>query len=183
MILNTEKSRKILDAMSPTPWIVLEDDYGAFTIIRNPNHPIHEDGLVKWGLSNEAETPDAKGITYMRSEFPNALDEIERLRAEAEEAQESLTAAYLLGRHQKAQEMATLLTELKTDLELPARAVPAEGKIGPDARPHCWQITEERVEALQDAINRYDVYDRCLETYNRKMHVLKILQTMVEEAK
>lgn len=60
------------------------------------------------------------------------IAEIERLRAENEEALESLTAAYLLGRHEKAQEK--------------------EGKIGPDAKPRVWQITEERKAALWHAI-------------------------------
>ena len=47
----------------------------------------------------------------------DALAEIERLRAETEEAQESLTAAYLLGSHKKAQEMAARIKELEADLE------------------------------------------------------------------
>ena len=45
------------------------------------------------------------------------IAEIERLRAETEEAQESLTAAYLLGSHKKAQEMAARIKELEADLE------------------------------------------------------------------
>jgi hypothetical protein len=39
--------------------------------------------------------------------------EIERLRAELEEAQESLTEAYLLGSHEKAQEMAARIKALE----------------------------------------------------------------------
>ncbi|MFA5409098.1 MAG: hypothetical protein WC343_10060 [Bacilli bacterium] len=79
----------------------------------------------------------------------------------------------------------------------------AEGKIGPDAeaahcecqecseefcdddecpRPRSWQITEERAEALEDAVNRYDTYDRCLETYTRKMRRKGLLKAMLEEA-
>jgi hypothetical protein len=45
-----------------------------------------------------------------------------------------------------------------------------------------WQITDERVEALQDAVNRYDVYDRCLVTHDRKVHVLGVLRAMLTEA-
>ena len=45
-----------------------------------------------------------------------------------------------------------------------------------------WQITDERVEALQDAVNRYDVYDRCLVTHDRKVHVLGVLRAMLREA-
>ena len=61
----------------------------------------------------------------------------------------------------------------------------AKGKIGPDAdaKPRVWQITEERVEALQDAVNRYDVYDRCLVTHDRKVHVLGVLRAMLTEAR
>ena len=58
----------------------------------------------------------------------------------------------------------------------------ADGKIGPGARPPCWQITEERTEALQDVIDRYDVYDRCLVTHDWKVHVLEVLQAMLKEA-
>ena len=43
------------------------------------------------------------------------IAEIERLRAENEEAQESLTAAYLLGRHEKAREVAAWPKEGKID--------------------------------------------------------------------
>lgn len=82
MTLDLEKARKIVDAMSPTPWIVLEDRYGQIDVIRNPNHPMHEEGIIELqGKTSETATPDAIGISYMRSEFPNALDEIERLRA------------------------------------------------------------------------------------------------------
>ena len=42
-------------------------------------------------------------------------NEIERLRAENEEALEYLTAAYLLGRHEKAQEVAARIKEGKID--------------------------------------------------------------------
>ena len=82
MTFDLEKARKIVGAMSPTPWIVLEDRYGQIDVIRNPNHPMHEEGIIElWGMTSETATPDAIGISYMRSEFPNALDEIERLRA------------------------------------------------------------------------------------------------------
>ena len=85
MTFDLEKARKIVGAMSPTPWIVLEDRYGQIDVIRNPNHPMHKEGVIElWGMTSETATPDAIGISYMRSEFPNALDEIERLRGEME---------------------------------------------------------------------------------------------------
>ena len=62
--------------------------------------------------------------------LPDALDEIERLRAENEEALEYLTAAYPLGRHEKAQEVAARIKELE------------------EAKLRSWQITEERKAAI-----------------------------------
>ena len=61
-------------------------------------------------LSEEHKDWDRREV-YLRS--GDALAEIERLRAEKEEAQESLTAAYLLGSHKKAQEMAARIKELE----------------------------------------------------------------------
>jgi hypothetical protein len=49
-------------------------------------------------------------------------------------------------------------------------------------KPRVWQITEERTEALQDVIDRYDVYDRCLVTHDWKVHVLEVLRAMLTEA-
>jgi hypothetical protein len=132
------------------------------------------------------------------------IAEIERLRAENEEAQESLTAAYMLGSHEKAHEQAAHISELeveiaelKADLEQSEICIQARldvidqqaarikeledahkrsgkkyakiinelrssvyanipgldvGKIGPDAKPRVWQITEERKAALWHAI-------------------------------
>ena len=77
-----EKARDVEKAMSPMPWIVLEEAHGEMIIIRNPNHPMHIDGLAAWDRKDEANTPDAIGITYMRENFSNLIDEIERLRAE-----------------------------------------------------------------------------------------------------
>ena len=134
----------------------------------------------------------------------DALAEIERLRAETEEAQESLTAAYLLGSHKKAQEMAARIKSLKKEIrrlkheskveqeftnsyikrlhDAEARIKELEdahkrsgakyakiinelrssvyanipgldvGKIGPDAKPRVWQITEERKAAIWHAV-------------------------------
>ncbi|MFA7221163.1 MAG: hypothetical protein WC119_11760, partial [Synergistaceae bacterium] len=70
-------------------------------------------------LSEELKDKDRREV-HLRSSV--ALDyiqqqsaEIERLRAENEEALESLTAAYLLGRHEKAQEVAARPKEGKID--------------------------------------------------------------------
>ena len=58
------------------------------------------------------------------------------------------------------------------------RQLRAEGKIGPDAKPRSWQITDERLEALQDAINRY-VHAKSLATYTMKRRK-GVLRAMLE---
>ena len=84
--INLDEARKIEQAMSPLPWIVLEGEFGEFTIIRSPNHPLHKDGLIKWGLSDEATTPDAKGLAYIRTTYSALLNEIESLRSRLDAA-------------------------------------------------------------------------------------------------
>lgn len=79
-MIDMQKARQIIGQMSPLPWLVLESKNGEMTIIRNPIHPIHIDGLDAWRRREDAERPDAAGIAYMRAEFPAALDEIARLR-------------------------------------------------------------------------------------------------------
>ena len=79
--IDLDEARQIEQAMSPLPWIVLEEENGEMIIIRNSNHPMHKDGLIAWGQENAANTPDAIGIAYMRENFSNLIGEIERLRA------------------------------------------------------------------------------------------------------
>ena len=251
-----EKARDVEKAMSPMPWIVLEEAHGEMIIIRNPNHPMYIDGIVAWGRVAEANTPDAIGIAYMRENFSNLIGEIERLRAENLELQVAVFGPDGIRAHQaciiadqaaRISELEIEIAELKADLEQSERVIEArldvidqqaarikehedalveelargdyfdesqecegywwdrkntsdctqndyrrnarlklqaKGKIGPDAdaKPRVWQITEERVEALQDAVNRYDVYDRCLVTHDRKVHVLGVLRAMLTEA-
>ena len=162
MVFDLEKAREIVGAMSPTPWIVLEDRYGQIDVIRNPNHPMHKEGVIElWGMTSETATPDAIGISYMRSEFPNALDEIERLRG-FETAARDLNND-LIRIAGERDELATRIQELEDalveegtkglfngpwdsglscggyDEEMAAcrrearRRLQAEGKIGPDA--------------------------------------------------
>lgn len=80
--IDLDEARQIEQAMSPLPWIVLEDENGEMIIIRNSNHPMHKDGLTAWGQENAANTPDAIGISYMRKKFTDMLTEIEVLRSE-----------------------------------------------------------------------------------------------------
>lgn len=79
-MINIDEARKIESAMSPLPWIVLEETNGEMVVIRNPNHPIHQDGLEAWSSEDRANTPDARGIAYMRASFVECLDELARLR-------------------------------------------------------------------------------------------------------
>ena len=121
MTVDLEKARKIVGAMSPTPWIVLEDRYGQIDVIRNPNHPMHKEGVIElWGRASETATPDAIGISYMRSEFPNALDEIERLRAEISEQKGMIWKTQQVKKEQYAQ-----IKDLKADLEQSERVIEA----------------------------------------------------------
>ena len=55
---------------------------------------------------------------------------------------------------------------------------PANGKIGPDAdaKPHCWQITEERKDALRDAAET--LADRSLGDWE----TIDVLNVMLTEA-
>lgn len=115
MVFDLEKARKIVDAMSPTPWIVLEDRYGQIDVIRNPDHPMHEEGVIElWGRTSETATPDAIGISYMRSEFPNALDEIGRLQLELTQALKDLSSKDEIIKKLK-KEVKQFKSELKTE--------------------------------------------------------------------
>ena len=100
------------------------------------------------------------------------IAEIERLRAENEEALEYLTAAYPLGRHEKAQEVAARIKELKDAQN--------EGKIGngnhsSNVTKMVWQITDERVEALRGIYNE-------MVPLNAKSRHLPVLRAMLKKA-
>ena len=204
-----EKARDVEKAMSPMPWIVLEEAHGEMIIIRNPNHPMYIDGIVAWGSVAEANTPDAIGIAYMRENFSNLIGEIERLRASLidlhaeyintleknpdcsawdldeqsiedqrrlrKNAMKAISISeppvYLLVEEQAAriQELEDALVEdLAADIayddrllwsrldgqrqdeyrEKARQQLQAGGKIGPDAKPRVWQITDERKAAI-----------------------------------
>ena len=59
----------------------------------------------------------------------------------------------------------------------------AEGKIGPDARPRSWQITEERKAAMDDILNRV-YYDQSLPGHKdyRIQEAMKVLRAMLKGA-
>ena len=44
-----------------------------------------------------------------------------------------------------------------------------------------WEARPERIDALQDVYNRYDVEDRCLETYKRNVAIRDIIRQMIVE--
>jgi len=56
-----------------------------------------------------------------------------------------------------------------------------EGKIGPDAKPHCWQITDERILAIENAISSCVLIERY--TGQDLQHETAVLRTMLGEVK
>lgn len=198
-----EKARDVEKAMSPMPWIVLEEAHGEMIIIRNPNHPMYIDGIVAWGRVAEANTPDAIGIAYMRENFSNLIGEIERLRAEISEQKGMIWKTQQVKKEQAAQIKSledALVEYLAADIAYAAgvlwsrlgprkeeyrerarQQLQAGGKIGTGARPPCWQITEDRVTAIDQGL-------RFLEWSNAKTGIVETkkriatLQTMLEEA-
>ena len=237
-----ERARDVEKAMSPLPWFVLEDAHGEMIIIRNPNHPIHIDNLAARGKRDEANTPDAIGITYMRENFSNLIAEIERLQAslidlhaeyintleknpecsawdldeQSIEDQRRLrkNAAhaisivepliYLQADQQAAhiQELEDALVEdLAADIayddrllwsrldgqrqdeyrEKARQQLQAGGKIGTGARPPCWQITEDRVTAIDQGLRFLEWSNAKTGNVETKKRIA-ILKTMLEEA-
>jgi hypothetical protein len=137
------------------------------------------------------------------------LAEIERLRAENEETDGSLTAAYLLGSHKKEQEMAARIKELEDALveeramrissipsnwwnegkqvkdyfrHIARERLQAEGKIGQGTvAPQCWQVTEERKEALSHALDYINATDLPIgELSGAERLVLRVMLTEAE---
>lgn len=74
--------------------------------------------------------------------------EIERLRAENEEAQESLTAAYLLGSHEKAHEQAAKIKELEADVLQKSLLCDSIAENCNSLRNRAWKA-EARIEELE----------------------------------
>jgi hypothetical protein len=57
----------------------------------------------------------------------------------------------------------------------------ADGKIGPDAKPHCWQITEERIGLLEYCLETLlDAPD--IEEIPGPGHSIEMLRAMLREA-
>ena len=216
MTFDLEKARKIVGAMSPTPWIVLEDRYGQIDVIRNPNHPMHKEGVIElWGRASETATPDAIGISYMRSEFPNALDEIERLRGEMEnygddyvcqmkskdariqeleaDNQNLVTLNKSLMNNdwilrdnnrkyrKRAQKAELLNKELKSKIGPDAETGNRDHVVGPDQMVPCWQITEDRVTAIDQGLRFLEWSNAKTGNVETKKRIA-ILKTMLEEA-
>jgi hypothetical protein len=148
-----EKARDVEKAMSPMPWIVLEEAHGEMIIIRNPNHPMYIDGIVAWGRVAEANTPDAIGIAYMRENFSNLIGEIERLRAENLELQVAVFGPDGIRAHQaciiadqaaRISELEIEIAELKADLEQSERVI--------EARLDVIDQQAVRIKELEDAL-------------------------------
>jgi hypothetical protein len=214
-----EKARDVEKAMSPMPWIVLEEAHGEMIIIRNPNHPMYIDGIVAWGRVAEANTPDAIGIAYMRENFSNLIGEIERLRASLVEHEEHENQTHevlgnILGTDDTlenvAKRAAARIKELEADNQnlvtmnkalmkndwilrdnnrkYRKRSQKAEllnkslkSKIGPDAKPRSWQITEDRVTAIDQGLRFLEWSNAKTGNVETKKRIA-ILKTMLEEA-
>ena len=186
-------------------------------MIDSSDHIVEPDELIGFDLEKvKADLCDIGDPRFcdceVRTQLAAAIAEIERLRAELEEAQESLTEAYLLGSHEKAQEMAARIKalergsinqaakirELEAEIERLAQPnasddwgnlivlsvsggeyrdvaphqLTEEGKIGPDARPPCWQITEDQARSIQLALNASSTLDH---------RARSVLRAMLEE--
>jgi TolA-binding protein len=166
-----EKARDVEKAMSPMPWIVLEEAHGEMIIIRNPNHPMYIDGIVAWGRVAEANTPDAIGIAYMRENFSNLIGEIERLRASLVEHEEH--------ENQTHEVLGNILGTDDT-LENVAKRAAARIKELEEAKSRSWQITGDRITAIDQGLRFLEWSNAINGSVETKKHIAT-LQTMLEE--
>jgi len=111
--------------------------------------------------------------------------EIERLRAENEEAQESLTAAYMLGSHEKAHEQAAHISELEVEIaELKADLEQSEICI--QARLDVIDQQAARIKSLKKEIRRLKheskVEQEFTNSYIKRLHDAEARIKELEEA-
>jgi hypothetical protein len=143
-------------------------------MIDSSDHIVEHDELIGFDLEkarDAAKFDDRMAITM----FPLAIAEIERLLADLEQSERVVEARLDVIDQQAArikeleadnQNLVTLNKSLMNNdwilrdnnRKYRKRAQKAEflnkelkSKIGPDAKPHCWQITEERKAAIRDA--------------------------------
>ena len=235
-----ERARDVEKAMSPLPWFVLEDAHGEMIIIRNPNHPIHIDNLAARGKRDEANTPDAIGITYMRENFSNLIAEIERLRPYEKVAADLAACGSYVGigpgegelpipervrrcvnrlketQHEYEQKIISKDARIKKledalaeyqrlgkvmNGRLPCLTLHGDcgrcsaqtrevcgaleqiagGKIEPGVKPRSWQITEDRVTAIDQGLRFLEWSNAKTGNVETKKRIA-ILKTMLEEA-
>ena len=134
----------------------------------------------------------------LRARYQAALAEIERLRAEMDNYGDDFVCQMkskdarikeLEDAHKRSgAKYAKIINELRSSVyaNIPGLKkqwdeilnAPANGKIGPDAdaKPHCWQITEERKDALRDAAET--LADRSLGDWE----TIDVLNVMLTEA-
>jgi hypothetical protein len=102
----------------------------------------------------------------LRARYRAALDEIERLRGEMENYGDDYVCQ-MKSKDARIQELEDALVEERVQViayqiphakenvnwapvfKLSRQQLRAEGKVGPDARPRSWKITEERVRAIR----------------------------------
>ena len=149
-------------------------------MIDSSDHIVEPDELIGFDLERARGLRDflQDDCAEVGDVWAEMIAEIERLRAENEELQESLTEAYLLGSHKKAKELAPRIKELESLVESSMSLV-----VGPGARPPCWQITEERRGAIDRAMRVLGWAEHAGKTQD--VHVatdVSVLRAMLTEA-
>jgi len=149
-------------------------------MIDSSDHIVEPDELIGFDLERARGLRDflQDDCAEVGDVWAEMIAEIERLRAENEELQESLTEAYLLGSHKKAKELAPRIKELESLVESSMSLV-----VGPGARPPCWQITEERRGAIDRAMRVLGWAEHAGKTQD--VHVatdVSVLRAMLREA-
>mgnify|MGYP000918030935 CR=1 FL=1 len=73
----------------------------------------------------------------------------------------------------EAKDLCDLISRVQAAAEM------AEGKIGPDVKPHCWHITDEWILAIENAISSCVLIERY--TGQDLQHETAVLRTMLRE--
>ena len=145
-------------------------------------------GIAHYRIENHSNVDTESAIKELVDQAnlaEDALAEIERLRAENEEAQESLTAAYMLGSHEKAHEQAAHISELEVEIaELKADLEQSEICI--QARLDVIDQQAARIKSLKKEIRRLKheskVEQEFTNSYIKRLHDAEARIKELEEA-
>ena len=124
-------------------------------MIDSSDHIVEPDELIGFDLERARGLRDflQDDCAEVGDVWGEMIAEIERLRAENEEAQESLTAAYLLGSHKKAQEMAARIKSLKKEIRRLKHESKVEQELTNSYIKHLHEA-EARIKELKEAHKR-----------------------------